>query len=120
MWVISRDTYLSLLDRVFNVASGIGGDATIGLARRRSIGSLSLFWKILHDSCHPMHPMMTGPHARSQDTRGVARLHELALQPLSTRPRQFDRAFLNRCVALWNDLPGEVLGRTLYVLKLNV
>ena len=40
--------------------------------------------------------MMPGPHARSRDTRGVGRLHELALQPLRTRTRQFDRAFLNR------------------------
>ena len=61
--------------------------------------------------------MMPGPHARSRDTRGVARLHELALQPLKTTTLQFDRAFLNRCVALWNDLPGEVFGGTLNILN---
>ena len=104
LWSSAAETHLSLLDRVFNVASGIGGDAGIDLAHRRSVGSLSLFWKILQDSSHPMHSMMPGPHASSRDTRGVARLHELALQPLRTRTRQFDRAFLNRCVALWNDL----------------
>ena len=96
----AAETHLSLLDRVFNVASGIGCDASIDLAHRRSVGSLSLFWKILHDTSHPMRSMMPRPHARSRDTRGVARLHELALQPLRTRTRQFDRAFLNRCVAL--------------------
>ena len=109
-----------MLDRVFNVASGIGGDASIDLPHRRSVGSLSLFWKILHGSSHPMHSMMPGPHARSRDTRGVARLHELALQHLRTRTRQFDRTFLNRCVALWNDLPGEVFGGTLNIFKSNI
>ena len=120
VWSSAAETHLSLIDRVFNVASGIGGDASIDLAHRRSVGSLSLFWKILHDSSHPMHSMMPGPHARSRDIRGVARLYELALQPLRTRIRQFDRAFLNRCVALWNDLPGEVFGGTLNIFKSNI
>ena len=120
VWSSAAEIHLSLLDRVFNVASGIGGDASIDLAHRRSVGSLSLFWKILHDSSHPMRSMIPGPHPRSRVTRGVARLHELALQPLRTRTRQFDRAFLNRCVALWNDLPGEVFGGTLNVFKSNI
>ena len=64
--------------------------------------------------------MMPGPHARSRDTRGVDRLHELALQPLRMRTGQFDRAFLDRCVALWNDLPGEVFGGTLNIFKSNI
>ena len=72
VWSSAAETHLSLLDRVFNVASGIGGDASIDLAHQRSVGSLSLFWKILHDSSHPMHSMMPGPHARNRDTRGVA------------------------------------------------
>ena len=58
-----------------------------------SVGSLSLFLKILHDSGHPMHSMMLGPQARSRDTRGVARLHELVLQPFRTRTPQFDCFF---------------------------
>ena len=65
VWSSAAETHLSLLDRVFNLASGIGGDASIDLAHRRSVGSLSLFWKILHDRGHPMHSMMPGPHACS-------------------------------------------------------
>ena len=61
VWPSAAETHLSLLDRVFNVASGIGSDASIDLAHRRSVGYLSLFWKILHDSSHPMHSMMPGP-----------------------------------------------------------
>ena len=106
VWLLAAEPHLSLLDGVFSVASGFGGDASIDLAYWRSVGSLSLFWKILHDSSHPMHSMIPGPHARSRDTRCVARLHELALQPLRTRTYQFDKAFLNRFVALWNDLPA--------------
>ena len=117
VWSSAAEIHFSLLDRVFSVASGIGGDASIDLAHRRSVGSLSLFRKILLDSSHPMQSMVPGPHARSRDTRGVARLHELALQPLRTRTRQFGRAFLNRCVALWNDLLGEVFGGTLNIFK---
>ena len=92
----AAETHLSLLDRVFNVASGIGGDASIDLTHRRSVGSLSLSWKILHDSSHPMHSMMPGLHARRRESRGAGKLHELALQTLRTRTRQFDRAFLSR------------------------
>ena len=55
VWSSAAETHLSLHDRVFNFASGIGGDASIDLAHRRSVGSLSLFWKILHDSSHAMH-----------------------------------------------------------------
>ena len=69
VWSSTAETHLSLLDRVFNVASGIGGDASIDLAHRRSVGSLSLFWKILHDSSHPMHLIMPGPHSRGRNTR---------------------------------------------------
>ena len=125
VWSSAAETHLSLLDRVFNVESGTGGDASIDLAHRRRVGSLSLFWKILHDSSHPMHSMMPGPHVRSRDVRsrdtcGVARLHEMALQPLRTRTRQFDRAFFIQMCTLWNDLPGEVFGGTLNIFISNI
>ena len=72
VWSSAAETHLSLLDTVFNVASGIGGDASIDLAHRSSVGCLLLFWKILHYISHPMHSMMAGRHARPARS-GVAK-----------------------------------------------
>ena len=47
-----------------------------------------------------MHSMMPGRHARSRGTRVVARLRELALQPLRPRTRQFDRTFFKQMFGL--------------------
>ena len=82
---------------------------------------MSLFLKILHDSSHPMHSMM-------MVLKLVAETLVVWLDCMSWRCNLLEQLavnlivffFLNSCVALWNDLPGEVFGRTLNVFKSNI
>ena len=89
----ARQQLRHIFDRAINVASGIGGDASIDLAHRRSVGILSLFWKILHDSSHTMHSMMPGPYARSRDTRGVTSCMNWRCSHLERGPVNLIRLF---------------------------
>ena len=120
VWSSSAGSHLALLDRAFSVASEIGGGVNVDLAHRRKVGSVSLFFKIYNDSSHPMHSMLPGPHARRSRTRSTSQLHDFALEPVRSRTHQYDRVFLNRCVALWNGLPGFVFSNSLSKFKSSI
>ena len=107
VWLSSAVTYLSLLDRIVRRAEQLCGCDLGSLDLRRRVGCLSLLYKILQNSGHPLRQSFEYFSA-ARNTREVLASHNWRLIVPRSRSGQFSRSFVPFAVKLWNDLPAHV------------
>ena len=83
--------------------SGVGD-----LSHRRSVGLLSMLYKVCFNSVHPLGESLPARFVPSRVTRATEALHEHALVVPRCRTEQYKRSFLMSGVRLWNRLPSSV------------
>ena len=101
--------HMHLFDRVFNMIRFLLPDVDISLDHRRSVGSLSLFYKIVHNPAHPLYNRLPQPFNPIRNTRQTANLNTLSFSPVHFSTEQFSRSFFPVCVDIWNTLGDDIV-----------
>ena len=94
IWISAADCHLKLLDRAFSRIKFILPDVNLSLKRRRVVGCLVLFFKILHNPNHPLYIKLPGPYIQRRTTRYALSLNDRAFSRTYCRTEQFSRSFL--------------------------
>ena len=109
VWGSASVTHLRLLDRVVHGAAGLSeGGVVCDLHHRRSVASLCMFYKVIHNDAHPLYPVLPSTYVPARYTRRAVLLHAYALNPVRCRTVQFSRCFVPREVDSWNRLDDSV------------
>jgi hypothetical protein len=109
VWSSAAQTHLNLVDAVFRTASFLCGDeVTCNLKHRRSVGKLSLLFKIINNKSHPLNSNVPDLKKFSKHTRLAESSHKLSLKSIKCKTNQFQRSFLPSTVALWNSLTYDI------------
>ena len=108
VWGSAAASHLNLLDRIVRMGDGLCGIRNLDLSHRRTVGSLSLLYKITENTAHSLHPSLPVPFCAVRETRATALLHEWAFKLGRCRTFQFARCFIPNTVKLWNSLPASV------------
>ena len=108
VWGSAAASHLNLLDRIVRMGDGLCGIRNLDLSHRRTVGSLSLLYKITENTAHSLHPSLPVPFCAVRETRATALLHEWAFKLSHCRTFQFARCFIPNTVKLWNSLPASV------------
>ena len=109
VWSSAAVCHLRLFDRVFGMIRFLLPDININLDHRRSVGSLSLFFKIVQNQSHPLHsrlPLLFNP---IRNTRRTVNLNTLSFTPIRCSTEQFSRSFFPSCVKIWNSLSDDIV-----------
>ena len=109
IWMSAADCHLKLLDRSLNSIKFILPDFSLDLDHRRLVGSISVFFKILNNSRHPLHSALPASFTPTRLTRYTESLNSRALNFVDTRTNQFSRCFMPSMVRLWNGLPDNIV-----------
>ena len=109
VWSSAADSHLKLLDRALNNIRFFLPDISIDLEKRRRVGCLSLLFKIIHNSSHPLHASLPDPYIQVRPTRYALALNDQAFSVLNTHTNQFARCFVPSVCRLWNDLPNDTI-----------
>ena len=128
LWDGSAKYQLASLDKVQRRAARIVDSPNIyntleTLQLRRTVGSLSLFYRLYHGECSEelFESIPSAPfHHRS--TRRRLGMHSFTITVPSSRTKRSDRSFLIRTTKLWNALPATVFPHTynMRVFKRNL
>ena len=109
VWLSAADCHLKLLDRAFSRIKFILPDVNFSLKRRRVVGCLVLFFKILHNPNHPLYIKLPGPYIQRRTTRYALSLNDRAFSRTYCRTEQFSRSFLPYICKIWNELPNSIV-----------
>ena len=116
-WAGAPNCYLELLDKLQTRICRIVGPSFAaslkGLAHRRNVASLSLFYWYYFGRCSSeLAQLVPLPFSRGRSTRYSDRLHDFSF----TSPRCYKDVYVNSffpCMAkLWNSLPTECFSLT--------
>ena len=109
VWMSAADTYLRMIQRVFDSARffiPIG----IDLHHRRNVAALCILYRTLNNVSHPLHSKIPGPANPLRRTRRAQRMNSRALlSALKPNSVQFNRTFLPHTIELWNFLPQDAV-----------
>ena len=109
VWSSAADSHLKLLDRNLSAIKFLNPDISVNLWHRRSVGSLSLLFKIFKNSRHPLHASLPETYQPVRVTRHAINANSLTFSPIRCRTLQYSRSFIPATVKLWNELPSEVV-----------
>lgn len=112
VWNSAADCHLKLLDRALNSIKFILPALSLDLHHRRRVGGLSLLFKIINNTQHPLHSVLPEPFIPIRATRFTRSLNGLAMTPINVSTSQFSRCFIPSLIAVWNHLPNEVVQST--------
>ena len=80
VWLSAADTHLRLLDRSFNSVKFLLTDLDLDIGHRRDIGALSILYKIVNDSSHPLHKFLLNFHQPARVTRMAVTQNSMAFE----------------------------------------
>ena len=122
VWASASETHLNSLNKVFNQAKFLfPNNGNYDLSHRRTISSLSVFYKIHHNPNHPLAQAMPGPRVFNRDTRSSHTLHPHCVTLPRARTEQFKRSFIPSTSSVWNKLPpAAFIGDDLNCFKRTV
>ena len=109
VWSSAADCHLRLFDRVFNMIRFLLPDININLEHRRSVGSMSLFYKIFRNPSHPLHSKLPQLFNPVRVTRRTVNLNNFSFNRVICSTEQFSRSFFPSCVEIWNSLDNDVV-----------
>ena len=109
VWLSAADSHLKLLDRSFNSVKFLLTDLDLDIGHRRDIGALSILYKIVNDSSHPLHKFLPNFHQPARATRMAVAQNSMAFEVGRCATNQFSRCFFNVICRLWNKLPTEIV-----------
>ena len=109
VWLSAADCHLKLLDRALSRIRFILPEANFNLKKRRLVGCLVLFYKILHNPNHPLYIKLPGPYIQRRTTRHALSLNDRAFSAVFCRTDQFSKSFLPYISKIWNELPNSVV-----------
>ena len=111
IWAGASACHLSLLDRVqrrvINLVGRELGSSLQSLAHRRTVATLTLFYRYFHGRCASSLAELV-PQAKifRRSTRLCASSHPYTLSVPRCRTRRYQNTFFPRATSLWNSLPG--------------
>jgi len=109
VWSSAAESHLRLLERVVRCAMFVSPGCDLGdLTHRRTVGSLSMLYKIANNQRHPLHEHLPPPYVPTRVTRGSLAMHEYAFAPIRYRTYQYSRCFMLKVVRIWNSLNSLV------------
>ena len=121
VWMSAANSHLKLLDRALNSIKYISPALSLDLDLRRHVGALSLFFKIVNNTQHPLHKVLPDFLNPIRMTRFTRNLNGLAINSINANTTQFSRCFLPLMIKSWNTLPNEVVySRNIFSFKSSV
>ena len=114
VWGGSCQSHLQLLDKVESKAfhlinSPILTDNLQTLSERRSVATLSLFYRYYNKHCSSELANHVGKSYKPvRETRWTSSVHSHIIRPFCPRLNICKRSFLYRSVSMWNTLPSDV------------
>ena len=106
--------YTRLLDRVEAKAFRLVGDARLtssldSLSLRRSVASLTIFYRIYFGYCsHELRSIIPPPLPRPRSTRQAASSHSFCVRLSNDRLSRHSESFIPTTARVWNSLPQSV------------
>ena len=108
VWACASDTHLHSLTKVYNQAKFLfPNNGNYDLNHRRTVSSLSLFFKMYSNSSHPLHQTIPSPLVFNRDTRASRSMHQHCVELPRSRTVLYSRSFLPHTSSLWNELPSH-------------
>lgn len=109
VWMSAADSHLRLLDRTLRSIQFVLPNLLIDLSHRRSVGALSVLFKVFKNQQHPLHCRLPPPYHPFRMTRQVLELNTCALTHIRCKTNQFSRCFMPVLVERWSTLPESAV-----------
>ena len=109
VWGSASDSHLRILDRALNNIRFILPDLLVDLEKRRNLARLSMLFKILRNTNHPLHCKLPQFAMPMRITRQTVHQNNRTFALTRCHTTQFSRCFINSTIKLWNNLPNEIV-----------
>ena len=108
-WSSAADSHLRLLDRAFNSIKFLMPDLSVDINHRRTVGALSVLYKIVSDLSHPLHRFLPRFYQSNRVTRNSVSMNSRAFVIDRVSTCQYSRCFFPSTCRLWNDLSTDIV-----------
>ena len=108
-WSSAAPSHLKLLDKNVRACKFLIPDLEVDLWHRRSVSSLCMLYKIVHNPKHPLNRELPNLFQPARVTRNALRANSLAFTVRRCNTSQYARSFIPATTRSWNELPSPVV-----------